>query len=35
LLAVGGNHLWPLDKASKAAWLQAVADQLSQLQLGH
>lgn len=33
LLEAEGHHLWPLDKAHKAAWLQVVADQLAQLQL--
>lgn len=33
LLPLDGNHLWPLEKASKAVWLQAIADQLARLQL--
>ena len=28
LLEVEGHHLWPLERAGKAAWLQAIADQL-------
>ena len=28
---VEGHHLWPLEKGSKAAWLQIIADQLAQL----
>ena len=31
LLEVEGHHLWPLEKGSKAAWLQVIADQLDQL----
>ena len=27
--AVEGNHLWPLDKAAKMTWLQAIVTQLS------
>ena len=27
--AVEGNHLWPLDKVAKAAWLQAIVAELS------
>ena len=26
--AVDGNHLWPLDRAAKAQWLQCIADKL-------
>lgn len=28
LEAVEGNHLWPLDKTSKVAWLQRIVDTL-------
>ena len=28
--AVEGNHLWPLDKAAKTTWLQAIVAQLSE-----
>lgn len=28
-----GHHLWPLEKASKAVWLGAIAAQLEQLAL--
>ncbi|KAL4451499.1 hypothetical protein ABPG75_007161 [Micractinium tetrahymenae] len=31
LLEVEGHHLWPLEKASKAAWLGVVAEQLAAL----
>lgn len=27
--AIKGNHLWPLDKAAKMTWLQAIVAQLS------
>lgn len=33
LLEVEGHHLWPLEKASKAAWLGVIAEQLAALQL--
>ncbi len=33
LMEVEGHHLWPLDKASKAAWLGVIAQQLAALQL--
>ena len=35
LLRVEGNHLWPLQREGKAAWLQAVAEGLQQLGAHH
>lgn len=29
--AIEGNHLWPLEKAAKMAWLQVIVAQLSDL----
>lgn len=28
---IEGNHLWPLDKASKVAWLEKIVDSLNSL----
>lgn len=33
LRRVEGHHLWPLDKASKAAWLGVIAEQLAALEV--
>lgn len=29
--AIDGNHLWPLDKASKVAWLQRIVDDVQKI----